>query len=97
MKVSKVRVDGQMFILQPEADVDALQTQIVDAVRGGGGFVTFDTVGRLAISVLISPGIPVRFEVMEQPEEVVAEWEENPPSLEASAGELDLATSWEWD
>lgn len=96
MKVSKVRVDGQMYILQPDSDVGALEREIVTAVRAGGGFVTFHTVGRAAISVLITPGLPVRFEVLESPEEQVASWQENPPRIEVDGGDFDLATSWEW-
>ncbi len=66
-------------------------------MRAGGGFVTFQTVGRAAISVLIAPGLPVRFEVLDSPEEQVASWQENPPRIEVDGGDFDLATMWEWN
>ena len=81
-EVIRARVDGQMFILDPEQDVEELQRQIVAAVQQGAGFVKFQTLGRSAISVLITPTIGVRFEVLERSEEQLHEWAENPPSIE---------------
>lgn len=82
VEIVRVRVDGQMFILDPEQDAADLQRQIIDAVRQGAGFVRFQTVGRSAITVLITPGIGVRFEVLERSEEQLREWAEDPPSIE---------------
>jgi hypothetical protein len=82
VQIVRVRVDGQMFILDPDQDAAELQRQIIEAVQQGAGFVGFRTVGRSTISVLISPGIGVRFETLERSEEQLREWEENPPSIE---------------
>lgn len=82
MEVVRARVDGQMFILDPEQDVADLQRRIIDAVQQGAGFVDFQTVGRSAISVMITPYIGVRFETIERSSEQMEEWEFNPPRIE---------------
>ena len=96
MQINKVRVDGQMFILQPEQDVDALQSEIVDAARAGGDFVSFNTGGRYSMSVLITAGVVVRFEVIDMPEEQVNEWEERPPNIEPNEEQYDELLTWEY-
>ena len=82
MQVTRARVHGQMFILDPEQDVDELQRLIIEAVQQGAGFVDFQTVGRSGISVMITPYIGVRFETIERSAEQVEEWEFRPPSIE---------------
>ena len=97
MKVNKVRVDGQMFILDPGQDVRELQERIIEAVRQGAGFVEFQTVGRATITVLVMPGVPVRFEVIDRSEEQLTEWEARPPRIEPDDGQFeDLLGSWEF-
>ena len=97
MKVNKVRVDGQMFILDPEQNVQELQDRIIEAVRQGGAFVKFETIGRATITVLITPGVPVRFEVLDRTEEQLTEWEARPPHIEPHEGEFeDLLGIWDF-
>lgn len=89
MQIIRARVDGQLFILNTGTDVAALKALIVTAVREGADFVDFDTIGRELVSVLITPTIPVRFEILERSQEQVDEWEEHPPSLD---GHVDAET-----
>ncbi|MFE4726172.1 hypothetical protein [Microbacterium sp. NPDC056736] len=89
MEVVRARVDGQMFILDPEQDVAELQRLIIEAVQQGAGFVDFQTVGRSGISVMITPYIGVRFETIERTPEQVEEWEFHPPSIEPGDGVYD--------
>ena len=83
MKIHKVRVDGQTFVLRPDADLDALQQKILVAAREGAGFVKFKTVGRSTIRVLITPHVGVRFETIRMEPEQIDEWEKHPPSIDA--------------
>ncbi|MDY0908845.1 hypothetical protein [Microbacterium sp. CFBP9034] len=90
MKIDRVRVDGQMFILEPGQDVGSLQDQILAAARDGAGFVQFDTVGRSRVSVLITPRVAVRFEVIERDAEQLADWERNPPTIDLPRNDYDF-------
>ena len=97
MKVNKVRVDGQMFILDPDQNVQDLQDRIINAVRQGAGFVQFETIGRATIAVLVTPGVAVRFEVLERTEEQVNEWEARPPRIEPDDGQFeDILGVWDF-
>jgi hypothetical protein len=88
--IHKVRVDGQMFILQPGQDVKELQADILRAAERGAGFVDFQTIGRSNISVLITPNVGVRFESLERTDEQIAEWEHDPPSIDTTMDYDDL-------
>jgi hypothetical protein len=88
VKIDKLRIDGQMFILEPQNDVAALKTQIVDAVRDGARFIDFTTVGHRQVSVLVTAHIPVRFEIIEKSEEQYDQWEKHPPSYDDHLDEL---------
>jgi len=83
MKINKLRVDGQTFVLRPDQDIAVLQTQILDAAALGAGFVRFKTIGRSTVSVLITPAVGVRFEKIKVQEDLLAEWEQHPPSMDA--------------
>ena len=82
MRVSKVRFDGQMFLLDPEQKVDETKAAIVTAVRDGSDFVDFATIGHGTISLLVTPNLPIRFEVIERSEEQIEELEANPPPID---------------
>ena len=82
MRVTKLRIDGQEFYLPQDADVSALQQQILAAVRVEAAFVTFRPVGHGEISALVTQHIPVRFEVEEHSEEQVQQWAEDPPAID---------------
>jgi hypothetical protein len=82
MKINKVHVDGQSFILAAEEDVPALKALILTSLQGSGSaFVDFESVGRGLISVLITPSLPVRFEVIDRTEDQMKDWESNPPVI----------------
>jgi hypothetical protein len=85
MLVNKVRFDGQTFLLDPTQDVDATKKAIVAAVREGSAFVDFLTVGHGSISLLVTPSLPVRFEVIERTEEELERLETDPPPFDEAA------------
>jgi hypothetical protein len=82
MQVSKVRFDGQTFLLDPGQDVDETKQAIVAAARDGSDFVDFRTVGHGTISVLVTPNMPVRFEIIERTEEELEAIEADPPPID---------------
>jgi hypothetical protein len=71
MRVTKLRIDGQVFFLSQDVDVPALQQQILAAVRVEAAFVTFRPVGRGVVSALVTQHLPVSFEVEEVHDEGV--------------------------
>ncbi len=83
MKVTKVRFDDQTFLLDPEQDVEEAKLAIVTAVREGSDFVDFHTVGHGTISLLVTPNLPVRFEIIERTEEDMDRLEADPPPLDS--------------
>ena len=82
MKIIRLRIDGHLFYLDPDQDVDALKDKVLEAARGVAEFLVFTPVGHGEVSVLMTPTTPVRFEVQERTEEEVASWEANPPSAD---------------
>jgi hypothetical protein len=84
MKVVKLRIDGQMFFLRAEVDLPELQKQILAAVTGPAAFVSFRPVGYDEVTVLVTPHVPIRFEVEEHAESEVEEWAERPPAIDVT-------------
>jgi hypothetical protein len=82
MKIVHARVDGQTFVLSKDVDLPELKKRVLDAVLAGADFVDFDTIGGRSLSVLISPAIPVRFEIVEHTEEQVSALQSNPPAID---------------
>ncbi|WP_374946270.1 hypothetical protein [Agreia sp.] len=82
MKINKVRIDGQVFFLDPEQDLDTLKADVVAAARSGADLVEFKIVGAGTLFVLVTPTIGVRFEVIERTEAAVDAWRLNPPSFD---------------
>jgi hypothetical protein len=82
VKVTKVRIDGQVFFLTPTQDIADLKRQIVAASRGGSDFVEFDTMGHGNVAVLITPTESARFQTVERSDEEVAAWEAEPPPFD---------------
>ena len=89
MKITRVRVDGQSFVLVPGSNVKLLKAKIVEAARQGAGFVKFKTVGRSTISVMITPHVGVRFETAHEGDAQVEEWQEHPPAIDLDLGAYD--------
>jgi hypothetical protein len=85
MLISKVRFDGQHFLLDPSQSVDETKAAIVTAVRDGSDFVDFATIGHGTISLLVTPNLPIRFEVIERTEDEIEELEANPPPIDTDA------------
>lgn len=81
MKINKIHIDGQTFLLDTGEDVEDLKTRIVAAASGGAAFVDFETVGRGVISALITPSMGVRFEVIDRTRDQMLDWETNPPVI----------------
>jgi hypothetical protein len=84
MKVNKVRFDGQTFLLDPQQDLDETKQAIVTAAREGSDFVDFRTVGHGTISLLVTPNLPVRFEIIERTEAELEKLQADPPPLDPS-------------
>jgi hypothetical protein len=82
MLINKVRFDGQTFFLDPSQDVAKTKAAIVAAVREGSDFVDFQTIGHGTISLLVTPSLPVRFEVIERTEEQLEALEADPPPFD---------------
>ena len=82
MKITKLRIDGQVFYLAADLDLDALKEQILHAAAGRPDFVTFTPVGHGEVTVLVTASTPVRFEVEEHAEDEVSGWDENPPTID---------------
>lgn len=85
MLINKVRFDGQTFLLGQDQDVDELKSEIVAAVRRGSDFVDFQTIGHGTISLLVTPSMPVRFQVIERTEEQLQVVEAEPPPFDEDA------------
>lgn len=82
MKIIKLRIDGQEFFLPAESDIAALQQQILAAVTGPPAFVSFRPAGHGEVTVLVTPQVPIRFEVEERSEAEVDQWAEHPPDID---------------
>ena len=82
MKINKVRFDGQTFLLDPDQDLAETKQAIVAAAREGSDFVDFQVVGHGTISLLVTPNLPVRFEILERSEAEFERFEANPPPLD---------------
>lgn len=65
MQIVQARIDGQAFSLESGADLGDTKRRILEAVLRGAGFVDIDVRGGRRLSVLVTPAIPVRFEVFE--------------------------------
>ena len=87
--VTRVRFDGQTFLLDPAQDVAAAKEAVVTAAREGADFVDFRTVGHGVISLLITAHIPVRFETVERSAGQLKRLEEDPPPLDRWSGRYD--------
>lgn len=82
MIVTKLRIDGQEFHLPEDADTDRIKERVLDAVREGAGFVDFTARGHGRISVLMTPRVAVRFEVVDRSEAEIAGWDDAQGSFE---------------
>jgi hypothetical protein len=79
MLVNKLRIDSQMFYLEPDEDIEALKRQVLETARGAADFIVFRPIGLGTVSVLMTPHTPVRFEEQEHTQDELQEWEQEPP------------------
>ena len=89
MHVTRVRFDGQTFLLDPAQDVEAARQAVVVAAREGADFVDFRTVGHGVISLLVTPSIPLVIETVERSPAQLKRLEDDPPPLDRWAGRYD--------
>ncbi|AOX66223.1 hypothetical protein BJK06_11055 [Curtobacterium sp. BH-2-1-1] len=89
MLVTKIRIDGQIFFLDPGQDVDALKAAIQDAARTAPTFVEFDTVGHGLVSVLVTPTAPARFETVNRSDDEYESMVEHPEPVDIELLALD--------
>lgn len=61
-----VSLAGRRFSVS-DAEIAAVRERLTDAVRSGGGFVTFTVRGQ-TVEVLVTPGVPVVVERVPDPE-----------------------------
>ncbi|MFU8947466.1 hypothetical protein ACLRGF_12130 [Mycetocola zhadangensis] len=59
MRRTTLTVDGHSYLLAQGTQLGDLKTTVEDAVRTGGRFVDITVVGKVAVSVLVSPGVPI--------------------------------------
>ncbi|KQO84509.1 MULTISPECIES: hypothetical protein [unclassified Frigoribacterium] len=79
MLINKLRIDSQMFYLEPDEDIEALKKQILETARGVADFIVFTPIGLGKVSVLMTPHTPVRFEEQEHTSDELQEWEDETP------------------
>ncbi|MDN4639844.1 hypothetical protein QCD70_06290 [Agreia sp. PsM10] len=65
MQIVQARIDGQTFVVAGGEDLDDVKGRILEAARAGAGFVDIESVDGRRFSVLVTPAIPVRFEIFE--------------------------------
>jgi hypothetical protein len=49
--------------------IEDIETAALQAIRGGGDIVKVTLYGNRELAILVSPGVPITFEVAEVPEE----------------------------
>lgn len=72
---NRVTIGQETVFLSDEQDVDELKKAILRAVRAGGDFVDFWLDTRTRLSVLITPGLTVRFEIVEMAIADPSDWD----------------------
>lgn len=79
---TRLRIDGQAFLLPGTVNIDQLKQELMTAVQVGAAFVNFDTHSHGQVSVLMTPHIPVRFESMEKTDDEAGEWVDSAPTFD---------------
>ena len=87
MPTNRMTIENTEYVLAGSVDVAALQERILDAMRNGGGIVTFDAVRGRSLTAIVSPGVPVVFESVDAPGEEQAR----------PVGEEDLFAVEDWE
>jgi hypothetical protein len=82
MLINKLRIDSQIFYLEPDEDVVALKKKILDTARGTTDYVIFKPIGHGTVTVMVNPYTPVRFEEQEHTEDELQAWENRPPPID---------------
>lgn len=58
-----VSINDRAFALAQGSDIDRIKADLLEAVQAGGQFVDVVIVGNRALSILVTAGIPIVFEV----------------------------------
>jgi hypothetical protein len=66
---TRVRIGSREFFLPSNEEALRLQSDVLDALNDGGGFVEFTDSGRTRVRALISSGIDVFLEEQPSPED----------------------------
>ena len=61
MRQDTVRIGNDRFVLAQGQDIDQVKAATVAALRADGDLIDLVVYGNKAVSVLISPGVPVVF------------------------------------
>jgi hypothetical protein len=64
-----MNVDGTTYPLAQGQDLRTLETAVVDADRAGADVVTVTLYGNRSLDVVVTPGVPITFEVEDTPDE----------------------------
>ncbi|MGG7463287.1 hypothetical protein [Plantibacter sp. YIM 135347] len=62
---STLTIDGHSYELAQSTQLSVLKAAAEDAVQSGGRFVDVTIVGNVAVSILISPGVPIFIATLE--------------------------------
>jgi hypothetical protein len=79
MKAIRVTAGAHQYSLAHHDRLDDLRQATVAAVRGGGGLVEFTESSGGAVSLVVSPGVAIAFEVVDVPEPLTAAWRPQSP------------------
>ncbi|MBD8703950.1 hypothetical protein SOM11_13475 [Frigoribacterium sp. CFBP9039] len=82
MRITRLRIDGQFFHLDEDQDTATLKREIIAAASAGPRFIDFTAIGHGEVSVLMTPQMGARFEVLERSQEEIDEWNHNPPVVD---------------
>lgn len=77
MKTTTLRIDEQLFFLEPDQDTTTLRADILATSRATS-FVHFAAIGHGDVSILMSPGMSARFEVTDTSEDAATPLDASP-------------------
>jgi hypothetical protein len=91
MQLQTVSIGTHLFTLRPDARVRHLQKALAKLIRRGGGLIDVPVAGSDAVTVLVSPGLPVVFRTREvDDDDEGASVPRHEAWLVAYAGEVDF-------
>ena len=79
---ARLNVDGREYALPADETAETIMRRITEQVRAGGGFVEVVTSAPRTLHILVSPGMSLSIEVIDDDEPV--QLDEEPAQLEPS-------------